>query len=131
MHGWTTSTASNPYDETYTYDAIGNLLVKAGVSYAYGANGNGSGPHQVHTVDGQSYTSDANGNLVSGGGRLPELLHAQWVGGGNARMQRARHERDLPPWRPPWQHQRGDNSSGVVLITPLHARPMADIISSQ
>ena len=60
-----------PYDESYTYDSIGNLTSKAGVSYGYGANGNGTGagPHQARTVGVQSYQYDANGNLLSGGGR--------------------------------------------------------------
>ncbi|WP_029215379.1 RHS repeat-associated core domain-containing protein [Kallotenue papyrolyticum] len=41
------------------------------MSYSYGSNGNGTGagPHQARTVGGQSYSYDANGNLVSGGGR--------------------------------------------------------------
>ena len=58
-------------NESYTYDALGNLLTKAGVAYSYGANGDGTGagPHQARTVGGQPYTYDANGNLVSGGGR--------------------------------------------------------------
>ncbi|WP_026371041.1 RHS repeat-associated core domain-containing protein [Kallotenue papyrolyticum] len=60
-----------PYDHSYRYDAIGNLLSKAGVSYSYGANGNGTGagPHQARTVGGQTYRYDVNGNLLSGGGR--------------------------------------------------------------
>ncbi len=60
------------YDQSMTYDALGNLLSKTGVgSYAYGANGNGTGagPHQARTVGGSTYSYDANGNLVSGGGR--------------------------------------------------------------
>ena len=59
------------YDAWYQYDALGNLTSKAGVSYRYGANGNGTGagPHQARTVGGQPYTYDANGNLLSGGGR--------------------------------------------------------------
>ena len=54
------------------HDSLGNLLSKTGVgSYAYGANGNGTGagPHQARTVGGSTYSYDANGNLVSGGGR--------------------------------------------------------------
>ena len=40
-------------------------------AYRFGANGNGTGagPHQARSVGGQAYTYDANGNLVSGGGR--------------------------------------------------------------
>lgn len=63
---WTTG-----IDESYSYDLIGNLSSKAGVSYSYGSGGNatGVGPHQARSVGGQSYTYDANGNLLSGGGR--------------------------------------------------------------
>jgi YD repeat-containing protein len=59
------------YDESYTYDTLGNLLSKAGVSSSYGANGNGTGAgaHQARVVGGQAYSYDANGNLLSGGGR--------------------------------------------------------------
>ncbi|WP_029215371.1 RHS repeat-associated core domain-containing protein [Kallotenue papyrolyticum] len=68
---WTSESTSNAYDHSYTYDAIGNLTSKAGVSYSYGSNGNGTGagPHQARTVGGQAYTYDAVGNLLSGGGR--------------------------------------------------------------
>jgi len=40
-------------------------------AYSYGATGTGTGagPHQARTVNGAAYTYDANGNLVSGGGR--------------------------------------------------------------
>jgi RHS repeat-associated protein len=77
------------YDETYTYDAIGNLLSKPGVGvYGYGLNGNGTGvgPHQVRTIGGAPYSYDANGNLLSGGGRTytwtPDNLPATVTSGG-------------------------------------------------
>ena len=59
------------YDETYTYDAIGNMTSKAGIARTYGATGSGTGagPHQARNVGGASYLYDANGNLTSGGGR--------------------------------------------------------------
>lgn len=58
-------------NQAYSYDTIGNLVSKAGVSYSYGSagNGTGSGPHQARVINGQSYSYDANGNLTSGGGR--------------------------------------------------------------
>jgi RHS repeat-associated protein/uncharacterized repeat protein (TIGR01451 family) len=58
-------------NDTFTYDAIGNLLQKGGQTYQYGANGNGtgSGPHQVRTKGGWAYTYDANGNLTGHNGR--------------------------------------------------------------
>jgi RHS repeat-associated protein len=57
--------------ENYTYDTIGNLLTKAGVAYANGSSGNGTGtrPHAPKTVGGAAYTYDNNGNLLTGGGR--------------------------------------------------------------
>ena len=59
------------YDEYYSYDEIGNLLSKGGVSYFYGTNenGTGAGPHQARKVNGETDTYDNNGNLMSGGGR--------------------------------------------------------------
>jgi uncharacterized protein RhaS with RHS repeats len=41
------------------------------VSYAYGSTGasTGAGPHQARSVGGSAYAYDANGNLLSGGGR--------------------------------------------------------------
>jgi RHS repeat-associated protein len=59
--------APPPYDETYAYDAIGNMSSKAGVNYTYGPTN--SGPHQARNVGGQTYSYDANGNMVSGAGR--------------------------------------------------------------
>jgi YD repeat-containing protein len=58
--------------ETFAYDELGNLTSKTGIgAYQYGANlnGTGAGPHQARTVNGQAYSYDANGNLLSGGGR--------------------------------------------------------------
>jgi len=69
--GLSTSTRT-AYDETYIYNAIGNLTSKPGVgAYSYGATGTGTGagPHQARAVNGAAYTYDANGNLLSGGGR--------------------------------------------------------------
>jgi RHS repeat-associated protein len=63
------------YDETYEYDTLGNLTKKAGTNYSYAAQsascpaGARSFAHAVTATDSQSYSYDANGNLVSGGGR--------------------------------------------------------------
>ena len=77
------------YSESYSYDAIGNVLSKTGVgSYSYGANGNGTGagPHQARTAGGQTYSYDSLGNLISGGGRTftwtPDNLPATVTSGG-------------------------------------------------
>lgn len=56
----------------FSYAGNGNLLSRSGVgSYTYGENG--AGPHAVTAVSAGSQTArygyDANGNLVSGGGR--------------------------------------------------------------
>jgi hypothetical protein len=63
------------YDETYTYDTIGNLTSKSGVgAYTYGPTN--SGPHQARTVGGATSSYDANGNLTSGGGRTFTWMRA-------------------------------------------------------
>ena len=54
-------------DETYAYDAIGNLTNKDGVGYGYAASGAGSvRPHAVvSTTAGGQFSYDANGNMTS------------------------------------------------------------------
>ena len=55
---------------TYAYDAIGNLLSKAGVAYDYAPRTPwAGGPHAVKSAGGQAYAYDRNGNLLTGGGR--------------------------------------------------------------
>jgi uncharacterized protein RhaS with RHS repeats len=50
------------YNESYSYDAIGNLTTKAGVSYTNPAGGQAH-PHAPNSVGGQSCPPyDANGN---------------------------------------------------------------------
>ena len=67
---WTTGNTTAAYDESYSYDVVGNLTSKAGWSYVYPASGAGSvRPHAVSTVGGYPYTYDNNGNLLSGGVR--------------------------------------------------------------
>jgi YD repeat-containing protein len=68
---WTTGSAVGAYNQSYSYDALGNLLNKAGAAMSYGSNGNGTGagPHQARVVSGQAYQYDNNGNLLSGGWR--------------------------------------------------------------
>ena len=52
---------------TYRYDAIGNLLERAGQLYTYS---DPSHPSAVTTgPNGATYTYDANGNMLTGGGR--------------------------------------------------------------
>jgi RHS repeat-associated protein len=73
--------------ESYTYDAIGNLLTKGGVSYTY------SDPLHPSAVtarsDGKSYLYDDNGNIESGAGRamawdVDNRLSAVTSQGGNS-----------------------------------------------
>jgi YD repeat-containing protein len=80
---------ANAYNDSYIYDALGNLTSKTNVGlYEYGANlnGTGAGPHQARRVNNQPYTYDANGNLTSGGGRTytwnDERLPASVASGG-------------------------------------------------
>jgi RHS repeat-associated protein len=50
------------------YNALGNLLYKSDVgAYAYPAGGQAR-PHAAHTVNGTTYTYDANGNLTGASG---------------------------------------------------------------
>lgn len=54
---------TGPYSLNYTYNAIGNIRSKNGVSYVYGSNK----PHAL-TFDGSSnYTYDNNGNMLTRG----------------------------------------------------------------
>ena len=54
----------------YVYDAIGNILEKAGITYSYT---DASHPFAVtSTSDGKTYTYDANGNMLTGAGRTME-----------------------------------------------------------
>ena len=66
--------AQGPYGtQSYTYDALGNVLTKAGVTFTYGATAQTCGrlmPHAVTaTSDGKTYTYDCNGNLLTDGTR--------------------------------------------------------------
>jgi RHS repeat-associated protein len=48
--------------KTYTYDEVGNIITKDGLTYKYGENG--AGPHAVTSLsDGTTITYDANGNM--------------------------------------------------------------------
>jgi len=58
---------SGPYSASYSYDEIGNMTVKNGLSYTYGENG--AGPHAVTTIDQTSYPYDDNGNMLVGTAR--------------------------------------------------------------
>jgi RHS repeat-associated protein len=49
------------YTETYTYNQIGNLMSKGGVSYSYGS----SKPHAVTAVATSTFSYDANGNMIT------------------------------------------------------------------
>jgi YD repeat-containing protein len=56
---------------TYTYNQIGNMTSNAQVgTYTYPASGASSvRPHAVTTAGSNSYTYDANGNMLTGAGR--------------------------------------------------------------
>ena len=60
--GGSSNSSTNPYTESYSYDAIGNITAKNGVSYTYGAK-----PHAVTQVGSTGYEYDANGNLTQRG----------------------------------------------------------------
>ncbi|MBI2985926.1 MAG: hypothetical protein HYY45_04080 [Deltaproteobacteria bacterium] len=73
----------------YVYDAIGNILEKAGITYSYT---DASHPSAVtSTSDGKSYTYDANGNTLTGAGRtmvwdVDNRLSSVSAAGGTALM---------------------------------------------
>ncbi|HUQ04806.1 MAG TPA: FG-GAP-like repeat-containing protein [Kofleriaceae bacterium] len=61
-----TNTTSSAYDETLTYDAIGNITTSSRLgTYTYGS----SRPHAVTAVGATSYAYDAAGLMTSGAGR--------------------------------------------------------------
>ncbi|MEY2665084.1 MAG: hypothetical protein RLZZ480_189 [Candidatus Parcubacteria bacterium] len=58
---------NSPYLETYTYNALGNLLTKSNIgSYTY-AGTSYANPHAPTTINGVSYSYDNNGNLTTVG----------------------------------------------------------------
>jgi YD repeat-containing protein len=64
----TSWTLTGQATQSYSYNQIGNLTSKAGVSYSYPSAGSAR-PHTPSSVGGQAYSYDLNGNLTSGGGR--------------------------------------------------------------
>jgi uncharacterized protein RhaS with RHS repeats len=85
MDAVNTSTQTFKYDEfnrliraqgsygtkIYSYDEIGNIIKKDGLTYRYGElpgreDGRRAGPHQVTSLsDGTFFKYDSNGNMVS------------------------------------------------------------------
>jgi YD repeat-containing protein len=61
------SAGQGQYTESYTYNAIGNLMSKGGVTYTYPASGPTSvRPHAVTgTSNGGAFSYNANGNMTS------------------------------------------------------------------
>ena len=57
------------YTETYSYDAVGNLLDKTGQAYAYDGNTGTdyANPHAATTIGSATLAYDENGNLLSDG----------------------------------------------------------------
>ncbi len=55
------ATGTGPYNQTYAYNAIGNITSYAGNSYTYGS----SKPHAVTAAYGNSYVYDAVGNQIT------------------------------------------------------------------
>lgn len=52
-------------NSTFSYDSIGNILSKTGVSGTYEYSSIGAGPHAVTKANGLTYQYDAVGNMVS------------------------------------------------------------------
>ena len=51
--------------QDFTYDALGNILTKAGISGTYQYGSGSAGPNAVTLADGLSYEYDANGNMIA------------------------------------------------------------------
>ena len=63
----TTDAYSNPFNQTYTYNAIGNITNKSDQGgYTYGETGYAN-PHAVTNINGSTYTYDNNGNITGSG----------------------------------------------------------------
>ena len=80
MNRLQTASAWSQPQETFSYDAIGNLTSKTsvanGAAYAYPTGANAVGPHAVQSIATLgSYGYDADGNLVSG----PNAVSAAWT----------------------------------------------------
>lgn len=66
------ASGQTPYTQTYTYDAIGNILTGPAGSYVYAGNQGSSyaNPHAVTTVGSDTLSYDNNGNLLTKGSSL-------------------------------------------------------------
>lgn len=65
----TSATIAGVGSVSYGYDAIGNLTNKSDVSVDYIYDDGTGRPHAVKSAGGVTYTYDANGSMVGGGGR--------------------------------------------------------------
>ncbi|MCO7224051.1 RHS repeat-associated core domain-containing protein [Pleionea sp. CnH1-48] len=73
---WKLTVSGNTMDSSVSYDHLGNIRTKTGIgTYAYGEQCGAivAGPHAVTKAGNDSFCYDANGNMVSGGGR--ETIH--------------------------------------------------------
>ena len=76
---------------SFTYNGVGNLTFKGGVTQTYGAGP--AGPYALtSTSDGRSYSYDANGNMIAGDGKAvtwtsynkPETIYLSVGGDGSS-----------------------------------------------
>ena len=68
LHAWTTGNTANAYDESASYDVLGNFMTKGTTGSQTGHTYNSSHPHAPISGIGGSYGYDANGNRTSGRG---------------------------------------------------------------
>jgi RHS repeat-associated protein len=80
-----TSQITGQAQKTYAYNALGNITGKSDVG-TYSYTGCGGRPHAVCSAGGNSYSYDANGNMLSGAGRTVNYtafnLPYQFIQGG-------------------------------------------------
>ena len=65
LHAWTTGNTANAYDESASYDVLGNFMTKGTTGSPTGYTYNASHPHAPVTGIGGSYVYDANGNMMA------------------------------------------------------------------
>jgi hypothetical protein len=59
-----TQSSTTLTNETYQYDAVGNITSKAGTSYSYGSYAHGAGGGGPYAIRNSGFSYDDNGNMT-------------------------------------------------------------------